>query len=385
MIREQKLPPLPAEDWGSRAHVHTLVMFAITLICLYLCFRMAAPFLPALAWALAMAVLVMPFHRWLEKRYPRPGTVAAITVVAAALTIAVPVALVSSHLLAEAVDAAQSLQAQAESGAWRQLVAPHPRLLRAVDWLDHQFNLPQTVNALTGRLSNFAGQFLRGSLQQAIMLALTFYLLFYFLRDREHALAAIRRLSPLSSRQMEQLFHRLGDTLYATLYGTFVVSIVQGTLGGLMFWWLGLPSPLLWGVIMGLLAIIPVLGAFVIWIPAAVFLLVTGAPGKALLLAVWGTVVVGGIDNLLYPMLVGNRMRMHTVLVFISIVGGLIVFGAAGLILGPVILTITSVLMEIWRHQNDDPAATAIGPIAASGDSLKPNLAERAPNKDGSV
>jgi len=371
MNREHKLPALPDEDWGSRAHVHTLVMFAITLIALYLCYRMAAPFLPALAWALAMSVLAMPFHRCLEARLKRPGTVAAITVIAAAVTMAAPVALVSSKLLAEVVDAAQSLQAQVESGEWRQMVAPYPQLMRLVDWLDLQFNLPETVNTLTGSLTKFAGQFVRGSLQQAVMLTLTFYLLFYFLRDREHALTAIRRLSPLSKPQMEHLFLRLGDTLHATLFGTFVVAIVQGALGGLIFWWLGLPSPLLWGVIMGLLAIIPVLGAFVIWIPAAVFLLVTGAPGKALLLAVWGTVVVGGIDNLLYPMLVGNRMRMHTVLVFISIVGGLIVFGAAGLILGPVILTVTSVLMEIWRNQNDERVLIAGGTTAVAGNPLE--------------
>lgn len=119
-----------------------------------------------------------------------------------------------------------------------------------------------------------------------------------------------------------------------------------------MFWWLGLPAPLLWGIVMGLLAVVPVLGAFVIWVPAAIFLLLDGSEGKALLLTLWGAVVVGGIDNLLYPMLVGKRLKMHTILAFISIVGGLIVFGASGLILGPVIVTITRLLLEIWRERN---------------------------------
>lgn len=358
------------EDWGSRAHVHTLVMFAITLIALYLSYRMAAPFLPALAWALAITVLVMPFHRLLETRIHRPGVVAAITVFASAITLVAPVVLLSSSLITETADAARSLQTQVESGEWRQIVAPYPRLIPVVDWLDRQFNLPQTVATIAGYLTGFAGEFLRGSLQQAVMLLLTFYLLFYFLRDRNLALNSIRRLSPLSKVQMEHLFRLLGDTLHATLYGTFVVAMVQGTLGGLMFWWLGLPSPLLWGVVMGMLAIIPVLGAFVIWIPAALFLLATGAPGKALILAIWGTVVVGGIDNLLYPMLVGNRMRMHTVLVFISIVGGLFVFGAAGLILGPVVLTVTVVLLEVWRHQNADPAPLAATPAEGADHAL---------------
>ena len=96
----------------------------------------------------------------------------------------------------------------------------------------------------------------------------------------------------------------------------------------------------------------PVLGAFVVWIPAALFLLLDGSPGKALLLTLWGTVVVGGIDNLLYPMLVGKRLQMHTVLAFISIVGGLVVFGASGLILGPVIFAITRLLLEIWSSRH---------------------------------
>ena len=144
----------------------------------------------------------------------------------------------------------------------------------------------------------------------------------------------------------------LADTILATVYGTLAVSAVQGLLGGLMFWWLGLPAPLLWGIVMGLLAVVPVLGAFVIWIPAAIFLVLEGSGGKALLLVLWGGIVIGGIDNLLYPILVGKRLKMHTVLAFISIVGGLIVFGPSGLILGPVIFTVTRLLLQIWSGRN---------------------------------
>ena len=100
------------------------------------------------------------------------------------------------------------------------------------------------------------------------------------------------------------------------------------------------------------MAVVPVLGAFVIWIPAAIFLFLIGAPGKSLVLAIWGTVVIGGIDNILYPLLVGSKLKIHTAIAFISIVGGLIVFGTEGLILGPVIFTATRVLLEIWRSRN---------------------------------
>jgi len=96
--------------------------------------------------------------------------------------------------------------------------------------------------------------------------------------------------------------------------------------------------------------VVPVLGAFVIWVPVAIFLALDGHLGSALLLAAWGTIVVGGIDNLLYPMLVGNRLKMHTLVAFVSIVGGLVIFGPAGLILGPVVFTVTRLLLQIWKR-----------------------------------
>jgi predicted PurR-regulated permease PerM len=165
-------------------------------------------------------------------------------------------------------------------------------------------------------------------------------------------LHAIARHSPLSQAQMEGLLERIGDTIHATVYGTFAVASVQGLLGGLMFWWLGLPAPLLWGLVMGMLAVIPMLGAFVIWAPAALFLLLEGAWHDALTLSLWGMLVVGTVDNLLRPVLVGDRLRLHTVLTFLSVVGGLMVFGAAGLILGPVILVITMAMLEFWSARN---------------------------------
>jgi predicted PurR-regulated permease PerM len=115
-----------------------------------------------------------------------------------------------------------------------------------------------------------------------------------------------------------------------------------------MFWWLGLPAPLMWGTVMGVLALVPVLGAFVVWLPAAFFLVMDGSWGQALVLTLWGLLVVGTIDNLLRPILVGKRLKLPTVLAFISVLGGLLQFGAAGLILGPAILAATTVLLEIW-------------------------------------
>jgi AI-2E family transporter len=128
----------------------------------------------------------------------------------------------------------------------------------------------------------------------------------------------VRSLVPLSEKETNKVFTRVSDTIHATVFGTLAVAAVQGALGGLMFWWLGLPAPILWGAVMGLLAIVPVLGAFVVWLPSTIFLAASGQWGKAVILILWGTVVVGLIDNLLYPILVGKRLRLHTVPVFFA-------------------------------------------------------------------
>lgn len=364
-------PSEPAGSWGSRANVHTLALLALTLLALYVCLRMAQPFLSALAWALALAVLAMPLLRWLEARMRSRNLAAAMAVLAAAIVVVAPAIFVAASLVEQAVVAAREIQAQVQSGEWRALIATHPRMAAAADWVATRVDLQATVTAAAGTFTDLAGSIVKGSVRQLVELLLTFYLLFYFLRDRARILEAATFLSPLSTLQMARLYRHVGDTLHATMYGTLAVALVQGTLGGLMFWALGLPAPLLWGVVMGLFALVPVLGAFLVWLPAALFLLLSGHPLQALILTAWGAVVIGGIDNVLYPVLVGNRLRLHTLLVFMSIVGGLFVFGAAGLVLGPVVLTATRVLLEAWRYPAPRSRAAA-QPTADVIDSPRP-------------
>jgi len=344
-------------DWSSRNHIYMLVLLAATAIGIYLCYRLAEPFLSALAWALALAVLFIPFHRRLESKLKNPSLAASISVLVIGLIVVVPAAFVGQRLISEAVKGVDTVRTKVEAGEWRRGLEARPPLAPIAKWIERHFDLPGAVQTGATWLTTKAGSFLKGSVIGAIGVCLTFYLLFYFLRDHRAALSSFRSLSPLSEMEMNKLFSRVGDAVYATIYGTVAVAVVQGTLGGLMFWWLGLSAPLLWGVVMSLLAVVPVLGAFVVWIPAALLLALEGSWGKALILTVWGGLVVGGIDNLLYPILVGNRLKLHTVLAFIAVVGGLIVFGPSGLILGPVVLTVTQLLLEIWRSRTADPQA----------------------------
>ncbi|MGV8923634.1 MAG: AI-2E family transporter [Thermomonas sp.] len=351
--------PTPSDDpsdWGSRRHVHALVMLSLTVGGLYLCYRMALPFLPALAWALALALLLAPVQRWLEPRLRSPGITAGVLVLLVAVGVLLPAMLMANRMLAEASSGADAVAGLVDSGQWRRTLAAYPVLAPAVDWAARQFDVPDTVNAITSWVTGGVATLARASVMQMIGIVLTLYLLFYFLRDRRLILAAIKARSPLSLADTTRLFRDVDDTVHATVYGTLVTAMVQGSLGGLMFWWLGLPAPLLWGIVMGLLAVVPVLGAFLVWIPAALFLLLDGSGIKALVLTLWGAIVVGGIDNMLYPMLVGRRLKMHTLLAFVSLVGGLIVFGSSGLVLGPVIFSITRLLLEIWNRTDNTPA-----------------------------
>ena len=347
------------QDWASRSHVQTVVLATATVLGIYLCYRLAVPFLPALAWAVALAVLFAPLQRRLESRLKRPALAAIISVLIIGVIVVVPVTFLGQRLVMQAAQGAELVEAKVKSGEWRRALDAQPQFAPIADVIEQQIDLPGTLKTFATWLSTAAGSIVKGSVFQLIGFCLTFYLLFFFLRDSRAILQSLRSLSPLSDTEMDRLFGRIGDTIHATVYGTLAVAAMQGFLGGLMFWWLGLSAPLLWGVVMALLAVVPLLGAFIVWLPAAIYLALEGNWGHALILTAWGMFVVGTIDNLLRPILVGNRLKLHTVLAFMSVVGGLMLFGPAGLILGPVTLTTTLVLLEIWRSRMGSAAEPA--------------------------
>jgi predicted PurR-regulated permease PerM len=346
-------------EWGSRRQVHTMVLILATAIGVYLCFRLAQPFLAALAWALALAVLFDPIHRRIEEKLRRPNAAATISVLLVAMVVLLIAAFVGARLLSEVVKGAAMLKTKVESGEWGRALESNPYIAPIGQWIETNTDLTRAVSAAASWLATKSGSIVQGSVIQIAGFLLTFYFLFYFLRDRAKILGALPSLFPVPAPALDRICDRVVDTIDATLYGTIAIAAIQGTLGGLIFWILGLPAPVLWGVVMGLLAVVPLMGAFIVWIPAAVMLLVDGSWGKAIVLTVWGSVVIGGIDNLLYPMLVGNRLRLHTIVAFISTIGGLIVFGVSGVILGPLAVTITFSLLELWRTRPAEPKSAA--------------------------
>ena len=372
--------------WLSRERASALALVVLTGVVIFLCYRLTIPFLPALAWALALAVMTHPLHHRLKSWIPYPNLAALLAVIMVALLIVAPVVFVTRQLVNEVGKYSLLLQRELNTGEWREKLSGNPRLRFAVPWIEAQLGLTRrevpastdapdapdgtsTSSSTEGAepaampkgvssgqhaatmITQGVGSVVTGSIWLVMQLFITLLTLFFFFRDRREALGVLRSLLPLSNDESDEVFKRVDDTIHATIYGSLAVAMIQGTMGGLMFWWLGLPAPLMWGAIMGLLAVVPVLGAFVVWTPTAAYLAMQGEWGKALVLAAWGAFAIGLIDNFLYPFLVGKRMRFHTLVVFIAIVGGLALFGASGLILGPLLLAIGDALWDVWRRR----------------------------------
>lgn len=337
--------------WATRNNGKLFVMAAATILSLYLCYLLASPFMSALIWAVAVAVVTHPVWRWLETRVKWPGVRAAIAVGGVALAILAPVVFLIYFSAAQIADTIELWQSPEYRARWDQILANNPRVGEAWNRLSEDFDLPAAVQQTARQIQTVVTTILSGLFYTAVQAVLMLFVLYYLYRDQDDVLAAVARYSPLTKPETDHLLGRLNDTIHATIYGSVVVALVQGTLGGFIFWVLGVQGAVLWGVVMGLLATIPYLGTFVIWAPVAAFLAISGEWGKAAVLVGWGTLAIGLVDNLLYPMLVGNRLRQHTVITFIAVIGGLALFGATGIVLGPIVATLTFTLLEIWRRR----------------------------------
>jgi predicted PurR-regulated permease PerM len=324
------------------------ILGVITVAGVILCYRLASPFLPALTFAIALAVVARPMHLRIARRLDHPSIAAILSVVLVTAIVVLPLAFATHQLAQEAIGIFRSLQADGGESSWKALLQQLGSFGPVLEWIDRQLSL-------RGQLETFS-QFALTGLKTAWTLSIgvviggliTLFFLFYFFRDGQRLMNGVCGYLPLSPEECGRVLDRIDDTIHAMIFGSLGVAFIQGCLGGLMFWWLGLPSPLVWSAVMCVCAVLPVFGASLVWVPAALFFLVTGETANALILVLWGAIVVSLIDNLLYPVLVRNQLRLHTVLVFVAIVGGIVVFGAAGLILGPVVLAVTKVLLGVW-------------------------------------
>jgi predicted PurR-regulated permease PerM len=340
-----------AEGFFTRERLSVLVLLAASALVAVVCYKLARPFLPAFTWALALGVAAHPAYRWLDRRIRNRNLSAALATACVGLLIIAPATYVAAQLFQQALEFADILERQGGLEGLLARVRQSPYLGQAVGWLETQADVQEEKERLRDSVQERVGPFLQGTAWTAVQLFIAHFALFYFFRDGRSVIRFLRSISPLSEGETDQIFGRVVAIIHATLYGVLVVAAIQGTLGGLMFWILGLPAPLLWGVVMAILAAVPLMGPFMIWLPAAAVLGFQGDWIRAFILAGWGMLVVSLIDNFLYPILVGREIRLHTLPVFVGILGGVLLFGPAGVVLGPLILALADALIRIWRRR----------------------------------
>ena len=360
----------PAYTGLKRFRGGWLALLAATMIALYLCWRMLQPFVEVPLWAAVLVIVFYPVHQDLLRRTGRPSLSALLSCILVATVILLPLTFITIIVAEEAVRFALELPANYE-----RLFNPNSRPMQLLA----RFGLEDalTREKLETALTDIVPQVVRGggglALTILITLLKTFFVVFtmyYLFRDAERVRDVLRKTLPLQPAQSERIFARTREVINASVHGVLVIAILQGILGGLAWWILGLPSPLLWGSVMVLLSTIPLIGSTVVWVPTAIYLAATGSYGKALFLVAWGTLVIASADNFLRPRLVGGKTRLHELLVFFSVVGGLKVFGILGIVVGPVVVAITLALLDVFRNA-EQPLQQS---VAAGG--TEPTLAE---------
>jgi predicted PurR-regulated permease PerM len=180
----------------------------------------------------------------------------------------------------------------------------------------------------------------------------TFFTLFFLFRDGRLMLAHTAAMVPLNAEQVQRLYNGIGNSIIANVYGCVAVGAAQGSLAGLAFWVLGLNSPVLWGLVTALFSLIPIVGSPAVWGPAVIILLAGGHWWKGLILLGWGVAVISQVDNLVRLYVISERVKLHSLLVFFALLGGVKAFGIMGLFIGPVVLSITLVLLEMLQEAN---------------------------------
>ncbi len=322
----------------------------VSAVCVYLSWKLVAPLVPTLALAFGLAIAVRPLHRRLERRLASPGAAAFLVIVILLVAIIAPGALLLTRIANESLAAANWIRAAAQAGDLDRYMTYLPAM-----------DLDAGIRQFSGYFASGISAAIANSVWIVAEVLMALFALFFLLRDRARILDSIRALLPLPADELTLIFDRVGDTIYASLYGNLAVKAVQGFLGGAMFAVLGLPAPAFWGTAMAVLAAVPFVGTGIVWAPAALYLLWQGSWIKAIVLAVWGAGIVSTIDNFLYPILVGRELRLHTLAVFIAFIGGLSAFGAAGAVLGPAILAVAATLIDIRRRRS-----LAVGPQNAA-------------------
>jgi predicted PurR-regulated permease PerM len=325
------------------------------------------PYSGAILWAVVLATMfARPYRRVLQAMPRWPNTAALLTLLIIVVLVILPLTLVASLLVQEAAE----VYAAFKSGDLDLTGKLQQARTALPGWAAGLFDRVQAgdLDELRDRLSSVlmqSGGFLagkaitvgQGTINFVVAFFVMLYLLFFLLRDGEALRRRIGRAVPLRAEHKAELVAQFAVTIRATVKGTLVVAVVQGALGGLMFWYLGIRAPLVWGASMAVLSLLPVVGSAIVWVPVAIYLAVTGEVWQGVLLVAYGVLVIGLVDNLLRPVLVGKDTRIPDYVILIATLGGLSVFGVNGLIIGPILAAMFLAVWHVFSERRRGEAA----------------------------
>lgn len=348
----------------NKKHLYIFISSA-TALTLYLTYLIFKPFLSPILLGIIFSIVFYPTYlKLLNYTKGRKSVASLVTCLLITLIIIIPLFYITAVFTSELTSAFGRFDRVMQSGTYKDLfplwdnpslqnffkkVSRHLEAFQ-IDLKTISINAAKEVGAYSFQIMTGAVANLTIFLIDIVLMLFTMY---YLLKDSDMIALEIKGLIPLKKEHRERIFTRLKDIIYATLYGTITAGAAQGFLGGLAFWAIGLGSPVIWGVVMGLLALIPVMGAFFVWIPATLILLIQGHYLKAAMLFFWGSIVISLVDNLIWPTLVSGRAMLHPLATFFSMLGGIIVFGPIGLFVGPFVVALLVIMLDILKELGD--------------------------------
>lgn len=342
--------------------IQTILFFLILVLVSLLFLYLLTPFFFPLFWAAVIASIFKPLYERLNKKMNRPSMCAAFTLLVIAFLIILPGSIVGSLLFTESMRIYESLST--DSGGIENIVKnitsvvkDNPYVVRL--HIDEQFwteKLAEIARSISNYIFINMTDLTQNTLVFIVRFAVMLYALFFFIRDGDKFLDMVMKLFSLGQERERVLHERFVVTAKSTLKVTLIIGGIQGSLGGLIFWFTGIEGALVWGVVMILLSIVPVVGCSIIWVPAGIIMMLTGHLWKGILILAFGVFVISMVDNILRPILIGRDVQMHPLLIFVSTLGGLSLFGFSGFVIGPII---TSLLLAIWAMYDQFYRGTA--------------------------
>jgi predicted PurR-regulated permease PerM len=345
-----------AAQSSSQNKIGNALFYAILVVVAYLSYLIFAPFLVALAWAAILAIVAYPAYEFLARRWAR-NRAALVSTIAITLIIIVPTLLVMIAFVRQAVEAVQSVQLGVQAGHYSWI---------SNLWLRIQERFPNAVpESLTDLLHRYAervatyvaarlGTLLQHTAEFIFHLCVTILAMFYLFRDGDSIVERLRELLPFEPEHRDRMVQQTRDLIFASVTSSLAAAIMHGILGGIAFAIAGVRAPLFWGVMMGFFSFVPVVGSALVWVPISISLITSGHLGRAIFVLIACALIVTVVDNLIRPWLLSGRSQMSGLLIFISILGGIAVFGMLGIVLGPIIVAAAASMLDVYVPHSPD-------------------------------